>query len=54
MADKARMVRHLPDRVLRQYDYVQTVPRPPMTIRPLEPTEVVTVFLEFAVHVLTQ
>jgi len=54
MADKERMVRHLSERVLRQYNYVQTVPRPPTTIVSLEPTEVVTAFLEFALHVLIQ
>ena len=54
MADKDRMVRHLSERVLRQYDHVQTVPRHPTTIEPLEPTQVVTTFLEFPLHVLTQ
>jgi hypothetical protein len=53
MADKARMVRHLPERVLRQYNYVQTVPRPPTTIEELELPEVVTAFMEFALHFLT-
>ena len=54
MAGKATMVRHFPERVLRQYDYVQTVPRPPTTIEEIEPTQVVDAFLEFAFHVLTQ
>jgi hypothetical protein len=53
MADKARMVYHLPERVPRQYVYVQTIPRPTM-IEPLEPAEVVIAFLEFALHVITQ
>jgi hypothetical protein len=54
MASKARMMRHLSERVLRQYIYVQSVPIPPTTIGPLEPAEVVTTFLEFNVHVLSQ
>jgi len=32
MADKDRRVCHLPERVLRQYGYVQTRPRPPTDI----------------------
>ena len=43
---------HLPERVLRHYGYVQTVSRPSMTIRPLDPEEMVTTFMEFVVHVL--
>jgi hypothetical protein len=54
MASKDRMVCHLPEQILRKYDYVQTVPRPPMTIVPLEPPQAVTAFLEFALHVLNQ
>jgi len=55
MAGKARMVRHLLERVLRQYGRVQTIPRPPITmIESLEPARVVTTFLKFALHVLTQ
>jgi len=44
----------LPEQVLRQYGYVQTVPRPAATIGSLEPEEVVTAFMEFVVHVLSQ
>jgi len=54
MAGKQRMVCHLPKRVMRQYRYVQTVPRPPTTIMPLAPTVVVAAFLEFALHVIAQ
>jgi len=39
---------------MRQYDYVQTIPRPPTSIGPLDPAEVATAFLEFVVHVLSQ
>jgi len=52
MASKQRMVRQLPERVLRQYIYVQTVPRPPTTIMPLAPADVTAAFLEFALHVV--
>jgi len=54
MADKQKMVRHLPERVLRQYRYVQIVPRSLTTILPLAPTDVVVAFLEFALHVSAQ
>jgi hypothetical protein len=54
MADKQKIVCHLPARVLRQYDYVQTIPRPPTSIGPLHPAEVATTFLEFDVHVISQ
>ena len=54
MAEKQKMVRHLPERVLRQYGYVQTVPRPPTTIMPLSPADVAIAFLEFALHVVAQ
>jgi len=54
MASKARMMRHFPERVLRQYGYVQTVPMSPTSIKPLEPAEVATCLLEFVVHVLSQ
>jgi hypothetical protein len=54
MANKDRMCRHLPEQVLRQYDYVQTIPLPPTRIAVIEPTDVVMAFMEFAVHVLSQ
>ena len=54
MADKQKMVCHLPERILRQYDYVQIVPRPPTTILSLAPIDVVVAFLEFALHVVSQ
>jgi len=52
MAGKQKMVRHLPERVVRQYEYVQKVPRPPTTIMPLAPVDVDVAFLEFALHVV--
>jgi len=54
MAGKQKMVRHLPERVLRQYGYVQSVPRPLTTIMPLVPLDVVVAFLVFALHVVPQ
>jgi len=54
MAGKQKMVHHLPERVLRQYRYVHTVPRPSTTIMPLAPADVVVAFLEFALHVVPQ
>jgi len=45
---------HLPERVLSQYGYVQTVHRPPTDIGPLAPGEVAMAFMEFALHVLSQ
>ena len=54
LADKQKMVRHLPELVLTQYIYVQTVPRPLTTIMPLAPADVVAAFLEFALHVIVQ
>lgn len=54
MAGKDRKVCHLPERVLRQYGYIQTVPRPPTDIGPLALGEVAMAFMEFALHVLSQ
>ena len=52
MAGSDRMVRHLLERVLRQYGYVQTRPRPPIDIEPLAADDVAQAFTEFALHVL--
>jgi hypothetical protein len=41
-------------RQVRQYKYVQTVPRPPTDIGPLAPGDVAMAFMEFALHVLSQ
>jgi len=48
------MVRHLPERVVRQYKYVQKVPRPHTTIMSLALADVVAAFLEFVLHVVPQ
>jgi len=48
------MCHHLLERGLRQYSYVQTIPRPPTTIGDLVPADVVIAFTYFVVHVLSQ
>jgi len=53
MAGRDRMVRHLPERVLRQYGYVQRIPRPPTDIEVLAADDVADAFTEFALHVLS-
>ena len=50
MAGRDTMFRHLAERVLRQYDYVQTIPTPPMTIEDLAPVDMVMSFTDFVVH----
>jgi hypothetical protein len=52
MEGSQRMVRHLPERVLRQYVHVQRVPRPPTDLMPLAAADVAAAFLEFALHVV--
>jgi len=54
MASRDKRARHLPERVLRQYGYVQTIPRPPTDIGPLAPADVAMAFMEFSLHVLSQ
>ncbi|RHN45196.1 hypothetical protein MtrunA17_Chr7g0227761 [Medicago truncatula] len=54
MAGKDRMVRHLPEWVLMQYRYAQTVPRPPTDIGTVAPEAVAMAFMEFSLHVLSQ
>ena len=53
MAGKDRRGCHLPERVLRQYGYVQTRPRPPTHILRLAAEDVAHAFMEFALHVLS-
>ena len=52
MANSDRMVRHLPERVLRQYGYVQTIPRAPTDIK-LVADDMAQAFTEFSLHVLS-
>jgi len=53
MAGSDRMVCHLPERVLRQYGYVQRIPRPPTDIELIAADDVAHAFMEFALHVLS-
>jgi len=52
MVGRDRMVRHFPERVLRQYGYVQRIPRPPTDIEVLAADDVAHAFTKFALHVL--
>jgi hypothetical protein len=47
MCGDRRVYRHLPERVLRQYVYVQSVPIPPSDIVELSPAEIVQAFVDF-------
>lgn len=47
MCGDRRVYRHLPERVLRQYGYVQSVPRPPSDVAELTPAEIVQAFVDF-------
>jgi len=53
VASRGKMVRHLPERVLRQYRYVRTRPRPHTDIEALAVDDVAQAFTEFALHVLS-
>ena len=52
MTDNDKMVLHLPERVLRQYGYVQTRPRPSTDIEALAADDVAQAFMDFALHIL--
>ncbi|RHN70569.1 hypothetical protein MtrunA17_Chr3g0136941 [Medicago truncatula] len=47
-----KVYRHLPERVLRQYGYVQTVPRHPSDVVELSSAEIVQTFVDFRTHTL--
>jgi len=53
MAGSDRIVCHLSEQVLRQYRYVQTIPRAPIDIELLAADDVAQAFTEFALHVLS-
>jgi len=53
MVDKDRLCRHLPERILRQYNYCQTIPKTHAMIGGLNLADVVVAFQDFTVHVLT-
>nr|ABE93035.1 IMP dehydrogenase/GMP reductase, putative [Medicago truncatula] len=52
MCGDRRVYRHLPERVLRQYGYVQSVPRHPSDVVELSPTQIVQDFVDFRTHTL--
>jgi len=49
-----RVYRHLPERVLRQYKYVQTILRHPTNVVDLRPPQIVQAFIEFRTHTLNE
>jgi len=54
MCGVVRVYHHLPGRVLRQYRYVQTVPRHPTDVVELRPPQIVHAFLDFHTHMLKE
>jgi hypothetical protein len=52
MCGDRRVYCHLPEWVLRQYRYVQSVPRHPSDIVELSPAEIVQAFVDFHTHTL--
>jgi hypothetical protein len=52
MCGDRRVYRHFPERVLRQYRYVQAVPRHPSDVVELSLTEIVQAFVYFRTHTL--
>ena len=54
MCGVCRVYRHLPERVLRQYRYVQSVPRHPTDVVELTPPQIVQAFVDFRTHKLKE
>jgi len=54
MCGVVRVYHHLPERVLRQYRYVQTIPRHPKDFVELRPAQIVQAFLDFRTHTLKE
>ena len=54
MCGVRRVYRHLPKRVLRQYRYVQRVPRHPTYVVELLPPRIVQAFVDFRAHTLKE
>ena len=44
----------MPERVLRQYRYVQSVPRHPTDVVELTPPQIVQTFVDFRTHTLKE
>lgn len=54
MCGRDIIYRHLPERVKRQYGYVQDIPRAPTSVLPLPFQAVAQAFLDFRVHIIPQ
>jgi len=54
MCGVRRVYRHLSERVLRQYGYVQRVPRHPTDVVELSPPQIVQAFVDFRTHTLKE
>jgi len=54
MCGVRRVYCHLPERVLRQYRYVQRVPRHPTDVVELLPPQIVQAFVDFHTHTLKE
>lgn len=52
MCGRGRVVRYLPDRVMRQFGRRQTIPAHPSEVAPLEAEQIVAAFWDFHVHVV--
>jgi len=54
MCDVRRVYRHLPERGLRQYGYVQRVRKHPTNVVELLPPQIVQAFVDFRTHTLKE
>jgi len=54
MCGVRRVYRHLAERVLRQYGYVQRVPIHPTDVVELPPPQIVQAFVDFRIHTLKE
>jgi len=54
MCGVRRVYHHLPERVLRQYEYVQNVPRHLTDVVELTPPQIVQTFFDFRTHTLKE
>jgi len=54
MCGVVRVYRHFPERVRRQYGYVQNVPRHPTDVVELRPDQIVLTFLDFCIYTIKE
>jgi len=54
MCSVDKVYRHLPERVKRQYRYVQDVPRHPTDVVQMRETHIVQAFIDFRTHTIKQ